>query len=62
MRTDSPTSLPDTYKMVKNKVLSAERSYAYATTIDDINEGWLDCEECKWYKSEESILSVRVMK
>ena len=57
MRTDSPTSLPDTYKMVKNKVLSNERSYAYATTIDDINEWWLDCKECDWYKSEQSILS-----
>ena len=57
MRTESPTSLADTYKMVENIVLSDERSYAYATTIDDINEWWLDCKECKWYKSEESILS-----
>ena len=57
MRTESPTSLADTYKMVENKVLSDERSYAYATTIDDINEWWLDCKECDWYKSEQSILS-----
>ena len=25
--------------------------------IDDINEWWIDCKECDWYKSEQTILS-----
>ena len=43
--------------MVMDKVLSGERSTAYATTINDINNWWLNCEECNWYKSERTILS-----
>ena len=43
--------------MVMDKVLSGERSTAYATTINDINNWWLHCEECNWYKSERTILS-----
>ena len=46
-----------TAKIIMDKVLVNERSTAYASTIDDINEGWLDCKECNWYKSEQSILS-----
>ena len=45
------------YKMVMDKVLSDERSFAYVTDIADINDWWLDCKECNWYKSEQSILS-----
>ena len=46
-----------TKKMIEDKVLSDERKYAYATTIEEINRDWLDCEECDWYKSEDTILS-----
>ena len=44
-------------KMILDKVLSDERTTAYATTIDDINKSWLNCKECNWYKSKQSILS-----
>ena len=43
--------------MIQDKVLSDERSAAYATDISDINEWWLDCKECDWYKSEQTIFS-----
>ena len=43
--------------MVPDKVLSDERSAAYATTIDDINRIWLECKECNWYKSKQTLLS-----
>ena len=43
--------------MILDKVLSDERSTAYVTTIDDINDNWLDCKECDWFKSKETILS-----
>ena len=43
--------------MINFKVLSDERSTAYATTIDDINTFWLECDKCDWYKSEKTILS-----
>ena len=56
-RTFSHDSWGETDKMILNKVLSDERSTAYATTIDDINIFWLECKECNWYKSEQSILS-----
>ena len=42
--------------LILDKVLSDERSAAYATTIDDINSYWLNCKDCgDWYKSEETI-------
>ena len=44
--------------MVLDKVLSDERSTAYAAAIEDINEFWLECNECDWYKSKQTI-SVR---
>ena len=43
--------------MILGKVLSDERSTAYVTTIDDINVNWLDCKQCDWFKSKETILS-----
>ena len=43
--------------MILAKVLSDERSHAYVTDIDDITDWWLNCKECNWYKSEQSILS-----
>ena len=56
-RTVSHDGWGETDKMVLDKVLTDERSTAYATTITDINRGWLECKECNWYKSEQSILS-----
>ena len=44
-----------TDKMILDKVLSDERTTAYASTIQDINEFWLDCKECDWFKSEQTI-------
>ena len=43
--------------MIREKVLSDERSTAYATNIVDINTRWSDCEDCNWYKSKQIILS-----
>ena len=43
--------------MVLDKVLSDERTTAYASTIEDINKYWLDCKECNWYKSKQTVLS-----
>ena len=43
--------------MVLDKVLSDERTTAYITDIEDINAWWLDCEDCNWYKSRQTILS-----
>ena len=56
-RTFSHDSWGERNKMVLDKVLTDERSAAYATTIEDINRWWLECKECNWYKSEQSILS-----
>ena len=56
-RTFSHDSWGETDKMVLDKVLTDERSAAYVTTIDDINRWWLECKECNWYKSRQSILS-----
>ena len=47
----------ETDKYVQEKVLSDERNTAYATTTDDIQRFWLDCKECNWYKSKETINS-----
>ena len=44
-----------TDKMILDKVLN-KRSAAYVTTIDDINQFWLNCKECDWHKSAEIIL------
>ena len=56
-RTFSHDSWGETDKMILDKVLTDERTTAYATTIEDINRWWLECKECNWYKSEQSILS-----
>ena len=44
-------------KMIQEKVLSDERTFAYASTIDYIIDLYSDCKECDWYKSEQTILS-----
>ena len=56
-RTFSQGSQAETDKAVLDKVLSDERSAAYATSIDDINRHWSDCNDCNWYKSKQTILS-----
>ena len=49
--------------MILDKVLSEERTAAYATTIQDINRDWSDCNECNWYKSKQYIMfGVRLYK
>ena len=53
----SQDSQAETDKVVLDKVLNDDRTAAYATTIDDINRKWLDCKECNWYKSQQTILS-----
>ena len=44
-------------KIVFDKVLSDERTFAYATEPKDIKDWWLNCKECNWYKSDQTILS-----
>ena len=44
-------------KMVLDKVLSDERTYAYASDIEDITYWWSDCKDCNWYKSRDMVLS-----
>ena len=56
-RTFSQGTQADTDRTVLDKVLSDERTAAYATSIDEINRQWLDCKECDWYKSKETIFS-----
>ena len=56
-RTISHDSWRETDRMVEAKVLTDERSTAYVTDIHDINMRWLECKECNWYKSKQSILS-----
>ena len=56
-RTVSPDSWAEIDKIILDKVLSDERSTAYASTVDDINHWYLDCKEFNWYKSKQSILS-----
>ena len=46
-----------TDRIILDKVLSDERTAAYATTIDDINRRWLNCKDCDWYKSKQTIMS-----
>ena len=56
-RTVSHDSWGECEKFVLDKVLTYERSAAYVTDIQDINVWWLDCKECNWYKSKQTILS-----
>ena len=56
-RTVSHDSWGEKNKFILDKVLSDERSTAYADTIDNIDRFWLDCKECNWYKSKETIAS-----
>ena len=56
-RTVSHDSWGQADKFILDKVLTDERSAAYASTISDINSWWLDCKECNWYKSKQTILS-----
>ena len=46
-----------TDRIILDKVLSDERTGAYATSIDDINRRWLNCKDCDWYKSKQTIMS-----
>ena len=55
--THTHDSWAETDKMILDKVLSDERSTAYATTIEDINIWYSECKECNWYKSKQSIFS-----
>ena len=70
MRTDvfhydnSKSPWEDTLKIVQDKVLSDQRSAAFAATIIDIKEApfgkqfWSNCKGCEnWYKSQQTILS-----
>ena len=56
-RTFSEGSQAMTDRIILDKVLSDERTAAYATTIDDINRRWLNCKDCDWYKSKQTIMS-----
>ena len=56
-RTVSHNKYEEMDKMVLDKVLSDERTTAYVTSIGVINENWLNCKECNWFKSKQSILS-----
>ena len=56
-RTNSHDSWGECDHFIQDKVLSDERSAAYASDIADINRWWLDCKECNWYKSKQTILS-----
>ena len=59
-RTFSYDDWEETDKVIWEKVLSNERKYAYVTSIDDINEWYL--EWGNWYKSKQIILSeVRIL-
>ena len=46
------SALLNQHKMIREKVLNDERKAALATTVQDINFGWLDCKECNWYKAD----------
>ena len=56
-RTTSHSNWQDSRKYVRDKVLNDERSTAYASHINDINTWWLDCKDCNWYKSRETVTS-----
>ena len=56
-RTVSHDSWGEADKFILDKVLTDERSAAYATSINDINLWWLECKECNWYKSKQTILT-----
>ena len=56
-RTVSHNKFEEMDKMVLEKVLSDERTTAYVTSIGEINDQWLNCKECNWFKSKQTILS-----
>ena len=56
-RTVSHDSWGECDQFVLDKVLTDERSAAYVTDIQDINRWWLECKECNWFKSKQTILS-----
>ena len=57
MKTVSHDHVLKKYKEIWDKVLQEERTWAYATTIDDINTFFAHCEFCSWYKSGDTIVS-----
>ena len=56
-RTVSHKKYEEMDKMVLEKVLSDERTTAYASTIEEIIRRWSDCKDCNWYKSTQTIFS-----
>ena len=54
-RTVSHNSGAGTRKAVLEKVLSNERTTAYASDIIDIKSKFSDCKDCNWYKSRQTI-------
>ena len=56
-RTVSHNKYEEMDKMVLDKVLSDERTTAFVTSILYINNEWLNCKECNWFKSKQTILS-----
>ena len=50
------------HKMIREKVLNDERKAALATTIQMINDRWLDCKECNWYKADAVFNEARLVK
>ena len=49
-------------KMIREKVLNDERKAALATSVQMINDGWLDCKECNWYKADAVFNEARLVK
>ena len=58
-RTFTPNSWRETDKMVMDKVLSDERTHAYATTVKEFTDDsrFLGCKNCNWHKSEETFMA-----
>ena len=58
-RTFTPKSVSEMDKMVMDKVLSDERTHAYATTVKEFTDDsrFLGCKNCKWYKSDETFMA-----
>ena len=48
-------------KMILDKVLNDDRKTALVETVMIINDYWLDCQECNWYKSEAVFREARLV-
>ena len=64
-RTYSFDDWAQTDEYIYNRVISDDRSAAYATTIDDIIVWWLTCKACEngkgWHKSEGLVISEAIL-